>query len=173
MENPPNYDGLVRAGVYESVFRNLILSVKFQDGMELLPMLSNILSDVFTSVQFEEKIDLLVPVPLHWKRRLERGFNQSEKLTKSIAKKNLPINTDLVRIRHTQQQWNLTPAQRRRNVKNAFAVRKGHPFKGKNIGLIDDITTSGATLNECAKTLKQAGANKVFAAVLAVAEPLK
>ena len=60
-------------------------------------------------------------------------------------------------------------AQRRRNVKNAFAVRKGHSFKGKSVALVDDITTSGATLAECAKTLKDAGAHEVLAVVLATA----
>ena len=79
------------------------------------------------------------------------------------------ISTDLVRIRNTQQQWDLTHPQRRRNVKGAFAVRKGHPFNEKTVLLVDDISTSGATLNECAKTLKAAGAKKVYTAVLATA----
>jgi predicted amidophosphoribosyltransferase len=75
----------------------------------------------------------------------------------------------LVRVRHTKQQWDLNSAQRRRNVKGAFGVRKGHLFEDKTVALIDDITTSGATLAECAKTLKQAGARKVIASVLAAA----
>ena len=79
------------------------------------------------------------------------------------------ISTDLVRIRYTKRQFNLTPARRRKNVAGAFAVRKAHNFKDKAICLVDDITTSRATLNECAKILKLAGAKKVNALVLAVA----
>lgn len=72
-------------------------------------------------------------------------------------------------MRYTERQWNLSPAKRKRNVADAFAVRKGHKFSGQTVCLVDDITTSGATLNECAKTLKEAGAQKVFAVVAAVA----
>ena len=79
------------------------------------------------------------------------------------------ISTDLVRCRHTQKQWNLTMAGRKRNVAGAFAVRRGHDFAKRTICLVDDITTSHATLNECARTLKEAGAQNVFAAVAAVA----
>ena len=99
---------------------------------------------------------------------LAAGTN-SDLLAKQIMPENSSIFTDLVRIRNTQQQWDLTHPQRRRNVKGAFAVRKGHPFNEKTVLLVDDISTSGATLNECAKTLKAAGAKKVYTAVLATA----
>jgi len=80
------------------------------------------------------------------------------------------ISTDLVRVRRTKFQPTMTtPAARARNVAGAFAVRKGHSFAGRTICLVDDIKTTGATLNECAKTLKEAGAAKVFGLVLAVA----
>ena len=110
-----------------------------------------------------------MPVPLHWRRQLSRGYNQSLIISKGLERRSAPISTDLVRIRYTQRQWNLSPAGRKRNVAGAFAVRKGHRFSGRTICLVDDITTSGATLNECAKTLKEAGAEKVFAVVVAVA----
>ena len=109
-----------------------------------------------------------MPVPLHWRRRFQRGFNQSALIAKGLTLDNAQFNTDLVRIRYTQQQIELTVAARKRNVEGAFAVRKGHNFKGKNICLVDDVKTTGATLNECAKVLKEAGAGKVFAFVLAV-----
>ena len=101
---------------------------------------------------------------------MKRGFNQSHLLAKNLKLPQIPVSTDLVRIRHTQHQWDLNSAQRKRNVKGAFAVRRGHPFMGKSVALVDDITTSGATLEECAKTLKQAaGAKKVVSVVLATA----
>jgi ComF family protein len=117
----------------------------------------------------KDNIDFFVPVPLHWVRRFARGFNQSLLIAKGLTNSVVPINTDLVRIRYTKRQYHLTHAKRKRNVAGAFAVRRGHEFSGKNVCLIDDITTSRATLNECAKTVKQAGAKKVYALVLAAA----
>ena len=99
-----------------------------------------------------------------------RGYNQSLLIAKRLHFKSAPVNTDLVRIRNTPAQPTMTsPTQRARNVAGAFAVRDGHNFEGKNICLVDDIKTTGATANECAKTLKQAGAEKVYVLVLAVA----
>lgn len=164
-----DYDGLVRVGRYESTLRSMVLSLKFAERTEWASRLSQMLEQSLTSSGMLNDIDFIVPVPLHWRRRLSRGFNQSYMISKGLSKTDIPITTDLVRIRNTQQQWDLTPPQRRRNVKGAFAVRKGHPFSGKNILLVDDISTSGATISECAKTLKQAGARKVIAAVIATA----
>lgn len=164
------FDGIVRAGVYEAAFRQLILDLKFQDATELVSILGRMLADVFGASGLSEKTDVIVPVPLHWRRRLERGFNQSLLLAKALKADRIPISEDLVRVRYTSRQWNLSHAQRRRNVRNAFRVRQGHDFEAKRICLVDDITTSGATLNECAKTLKAAGAAEVYALVLSVAE---
>jgi ComF family protein len=119
---------------------------------------------------FYNEIEFVVPVPLHWSRRLVRGYNQSLVLAKKLEYPTARINTDLVRIRRTKSQPMMaSPAARARNVAGAFAVRRGHEFAGRKICLVDDIKTTGATLNECAKTLKEAGALKVFALVLAVA----
>lgn len=140
------------------------------DRTYLLEPLLNLARDAILRSDFSDSADFIVPVPLHWRRRFQRGFNQSALIAKGLNFGNARFNTDLVRIRYTQQQTELTTAAaRRKNVKGAFAVRKGHNFKGKNICLVDDVKTTGATLNECAKTLKEAGANKVFAFVLAVA----
>jgi competence protein ComFC len=119
---------------------------------------------------FSSEIDLFVPVPLHWLKRLFRGYNQSLLLTKQLKHPSAKISTDLVRVRYTKAQPSMpTPAARAKNVAGAFAVRLDHPLAGRRICLVDDIKTTGATLNECARTLKQAGASKVFALVLAVA----
>jgi ComF family protein len=119
---------------------------------------------------FCNDIELLVPVPLHWSRRLFRGYNQSLLLARRLKHASARIDTDLVRIRPTKLQPAMaTPAARARNVAGAFAVRRRHRFAGRNICLVDDIKTTGATLNECAKTLKEAGAARVYALVLAVA----
>jgi len=163
------FDGIVRAGVYETALRSLILAFKFQQRTEYAPRISRMMTDALTVSGIARSIDYFVPVPLHWRRRLERGYNQALCLSRGICTKSARINTDLVRTRYTRRQWSLTDTQRRTNVKNAFALRHGHPFEGKTICLVDDITTSGATLNECAKVLKQAGAKKVYTIVAAVA----
>ena len=163
-----HFDGIARAGVYDSVLRNLILAFKFQDRTELGGLLRELAESALRGSAFGEEIELFVPVPLHWRRRLERGYNQSHLICKGAAPAGR-VSTDLVRIRYTQRQWNLSPAKRRKNVAGAFAVRRGHKFSGKSVCLVDDITTSHATLNECAKTLKAAGAGKVLACVVAVA----
>jgi ComF family protein len=163
------YDGLARVGSYENAFRSLILALKFNERTERADYLGSLLRQAVMASGFAAQIQMVVPVPLHWRRRLVRGFNQSLLLAKRMRLADARIETDLVRIRNTEQQWDLTPAQRRRNVRGAFAVRKGHPFADKTILLVDDITTSGATIQECAKTIKAAGAAKVYAAVLATA----
>jgi len=163
------WDGMARVGSYADAFRTLILSLKFSERTEWADRLALMLRNAVLAAGFADQVDFLVPVPLHWRRRLQRGFNQSRLLAQKMRLDGPVVQTDLVRIRYTEQQWNLTAPQRRRNVKGAFAVRKGHPFEGKIILLVDDITTSGATLTECSKVLKQAGASKVYTAVLAAA----
>lgn len=143
----------------------------FKNGRtELDSTLSFLANSALSGSGFYNDIELFVPVPLHWSRRLLRGYNQSLVLASRLNHPAAKISTDLARIRYTKFQPTMaSPAARARNVAGAFAVRKGHNFTGRNICLIDDIKTTGATLNECAKTLKQAGASKVFALVLAVA----
>lgn len=163
------FDGIARAGAYSDSLRDMILSLKFHDRTELDRHLCALADAALQGSIFKDQIDFLVPVPLHWARRLKRGFNQAVIIARGLKHPSAVINTDLVRIRYTKRQWNLTPAKRKRNVAGAFAVRRDHQFFDSTVCLVDDITTSRATLNECAKTLKQVGAKKVFALVLAVA----
>jgi ComF family protein len=164
------FDRIARVAVYDGTMRSLILRFK-NSGTELRDFLSQMAFSLLQAAPFRDDIDLLVPVPLHWTRRLKRGYNQSYLIAGKLKNKaKLDISTDLLRIRRTKQQsLKVTPASRAANVKNAFAVRPDHNFTGRNICLIDDIKTTGATLNECARTLKTAGARNVYALVLAVA----
>ncbi len=164
-----HFDGMARAGVYTDALQRMILA--FKNGRSELDALLGRLADAaFQGSAFYEKIDLLVPVPLHWTRRLSRGYNQSHLIAKRLTAPTARIGTDLVRVRRTKPQpAAATAAARARNVKDAFAVRPDHRFAGKTVCLIDDIKTTGATLNECARTLKEAGVTQVYALVLAVA----
>ena len=164
-----HFDRIARVGIYEQTLRQMILS--FKNGRTELDSVLGFLTDsALQGSDFSNDIELFVPVPLHWTRRFTRGYNQSYILIRKMTNMTAKISTDLVRIRRTKAQpAMISPAARQRNVAGAFAVRSGHNFKGRNVCLVDDIKTTGATLNECAKTLKQAGALKVFALVLAVA----
>lgn len=164
-----HFDGIARSGVYGQSLRNMILA--FKNGRtELDSTLARLARSALQGSGFFDEIELLVPVPLHWSRRLARGYNQSHVLARRLKHPEAKISTDLVRMRRTKAQPTMaSPAARARNVAGAFAVRYRHNFTGRRICLVDDIKTTGATLNECAKVLKQAGASTVFALVLAVA----
>jgi ComF family protein len=114
-------------------------------------------------------VDTIIPVPLHKKRLRQRGFNQALVLARKFfpqeQKKIVPLA--LWRYAWTQPQTGLNRAARKRNVKNAFAVRQPDKIKDKRILLIDDVFTTGATVNECARTLNRNGAQKVYVLTLA------
>ncbi len=164
-----HFDRIARGGVYREALQKMILAFK-KGKTELDSVLGFLANSALQGSGFYNDIEFFVPVPLHWSRRLFRGYNQSLVLTKKLEHPSAGINTDLVRIRRTKSQPAMaSPAARAKNVAGAFAVRYGHQFTGRNVCLVDDVKTTGATLNECARTLKQAGASKVFALVLAVA----
>lgn len=114
------------------------------------------------------KIDYIVPIPLHRKRLETRGYNQAEIIAEALAKRTgLPVRKKLLkRKRNTKPQKDLSPGERQKNIKGAFSVN-GDPGE-ENILLIDDIYTTGATIDEAAGTLKRAGAKKIYFLVVAI-----
>jgi ComF family protein len=121
------------------------------------------------------EIDAVMPVPMHWSRRVWRGANSPEVLAATIAGRlRIPsVSHLLVRRRRTIPQASLSPGRRRANVRGAFAVHPHKDLVGSHVLLVDDILTTGATLNEAAKTLRKAGCREVSVAVLARAEGLQ
>ena len=109
-------------------------------------------------------------MPLHKSRYRERGFNQSEIVAEEVSKiTDLSVlKNALKRKKNTKDQTNLSPQQREENVKGAFVVTQPEMINGKKIILVDDVITTGATLNECARMLKQAGAEKILGTTIAV-----
>jgi ComF family protein len=118
------------------------------------------------------QIDLIVPIPLHQLKKAERGFNQSSYIAKGIGKILHVTSSDRVvkRIKYTESQTTMTLNERAENISGAFRIRNKNGIKGKNILLIDDVITTGATISECGKILLEAGANKIYAASVAVAD---
>jgi ComF family protein len=117
----------------------------------------------------EMKADVIVPMPLHWLRRLQRGYNQSEALARAMAKRlGVPCKPScLRRIRYTAQQQQKSAAARRENVRNAFFAPPRAGLRDKTILLVDDVLTTGSTANDAARALRAAGAKRVVVAVLA------
>ena len=164
-----HFDSIARGGIYSQALQEMILALK-KGRTELVSIISFLNNSTLEGSSFYNDIELFVPVPLHWSRRLARGYNQSLLLAKKLKHPKAKISNNLIRIRRTKLQPAMaSPTARAKNVAGAFAVRRRNNFDNRRICLVDDIKTTGATLNECAKTLKDAGASKVFALVLAVA----
>ena len=122
----------------------------------------------------KENYDCIISVPLHKTKVRERGYNQSEFLVKGLSKQlNIPYLFDsLIRHRYTKSQTKLTLVQREKNIQDAFTLNTSYidKLKDKNIILLDDVITTGATVNECIKVLRDSGADKIFTVSLAMAE---
>ncbi|MCX6796655.1 MAG: phosphoribosyltransferase family protein [Candidatus Falkowbacteria bacterium] len=185
----PNYllDGLLIAGDYDNRLLNeLITKLKYHFLKDIAPVLGNYLVQFLSTLpnqqlilklkagdsQLKENCSannlIIIPVPLSSRRQRWRGFNQATEIAAIVALQlDLPLEkNNLVRIKHRRAQAKLNEEQRKINVNNCFRWQ-GNNLAGKNILLVDDVATTGATLNECAKILKQNGAGKVWGLVAA------
>lgn len=163
------FDRAYCATTYNDVSKKCICLLKYGGKTRLAKPLADTISDFAQKHIRAEEVDLVVPVPLHPAKLRERQFNQSELLAAYLAKRmDRPLAANGVkRIKYTLPQTDLKREERFKNMRGAFLVKKTHPFSDKRILLIDDVFTTGATLNECAKALKSAGAGKVTALTLA------
>ena len=150
------FDAAYSFGTYEGVLRKLIHLYKYGKVKTLARPLSGLLAQALPR---DEAFDAAVPVPLYWRRRLQRGFNQAELLARGLSRRTgIPVVRALGRLRPTPAQAGLSNSARRQNVSQAFRARG---VQGKRILLIDDVMTTGATAASCAAALKQAGARRV------------
>lgn len=165
------------AGRYDGALRTLVHLFKYQGWDHLAGALGHLLWIVFLSHWNPEAVDVVVPVPLHPKRLRHRGFNQSRQLIRLWPKLAFDQGLDfaedkikpswLLRRRYTALQTGLDRQQREANVKNAFVLKKGVQVDGRRILLVDDVLTTGATAQACARVLKQSGAARVDLLTLA------
>lgn len=161
------YDQIKVVFKYDDFSKNLILKFKHGDKIQLAKFFSNIMTPKIKS--FKNNFDYILPVPIHWKRYLKRQYNQSYLLARLLAHKNNIKIADkkLVRIKNTIMQHGNIQI-REKNVKDAFTI-KSNVFCNKNVLLIDDVVTTGSTVNECARVLKEEGKASTVSA-LAIAK---
>lgn len=159
------FDHAASFGLYEGSLRSLIHLYKYSGMKPLSRQLAGYLEHI---VPDEQVFDAIVPVPLHWRKRWERGFNQSELLARHLSEsRGIPVLDALRRKRSTATQAALASAGRRRNVAGAFEVKLAAKLAGKKLLLIDDVMTTGATASACASVLKRGGATSVSLLTLA------
>lgn len=151
------------AVLYEGLVKDCIHDFKYNSCTYLAGTLAQLMIDFAQNFMDMTEIDALASVPLHWRKLRQRGYNQAELLCKKLSSAfNIPIiYKGLGRIKDVLSQTELQRNERIDNVKDIFRVTKPHNFIGKRILLIDDVFTTGATLNECSKAIKEAGACKV------------
>ncbi len=168
-------DGLIWIAPYQNqTIRKMIHSFKYEFAKDLAKtlaslMIKTILTSELINLFSPKKSWLIVPIPIQNKKLKERGFNQAELLAREISNQTkIPFETKiLIKIKNTPSQTTLQEEERRKNVKNVFSVKNSNLIKNKNIVLVDDVVTTGATLDEAAKTLKSAGAKMIWGLALA------
>ena len=175
LAHPPAYTRARAAVRYDAVARQLVLAFKYADRMDFAPMMGRWMARAGHELLAEA--DALVPVPLHWRRLWARRFNQAAALCGAISQiSGVPVLPDtLRRVRATPQQVGLSKTERAENVQGAFRVPDGEKanVKSRRIVLVDDVLTSGATVDTCARALLRAGAARVDVLVFArVVAPL-
>jgi len=170
--HPPSFDAARAALIHDGPGRNLIHAFKYTNKIHLRRPLALLTARSLADFVASCDPGLIVPVPLHVRRLRGRGFNQAILLGEVLAREwGIPLHRQLMqRIRWTEPQINLTAEQRRDNVKGAFSVRDAAAVAGKRVLLVDDVFTTGSTVEECAKMLKKSGAGHV--AVVTVARAL-
>jgi ComF family protein len=169
-QNPGYHFEYIRSvGTYEGILKDLIRKYKYQHRDYLDRLFGTMLADVVVSDPGLGSADVVVPVPIHWFKKVKRGYNQSELLANILAERlNKPLVKDMLsRTRYTRAQVRLKREERIANVQGCFTCHNTAVFHKKSVLVVDDVCTTAATLEECAKILRRAGASKVYGITLA------
>lgn len=161
-KRPPSVDISIVPLLYQDAVQHFIQQFKFERRLEFGPCLAELMLTTLQQLPEDSLPDAIVPVPLHHKRVRQRGYDQTLEVGRLLAKRlNRPLLEQAIeRVKFTAPLHGLKPAQRRKVIRNAFAVKQPLP---KHIALLDDVMTTGSTLYECARTAKQAGVDVVQA----------
>jgi competence protein ComFC len=163
------FDSLSVLFSYEGIIKKSLQNFKFHDKPAYFRAYASLLVERIRKDTNLDKVDMLMAVPLHRSRLISRGYNQSRLISRYIARQTgkPDMSKIIVRTRKTEVQSKVAGPHREANVLNAFRVKCNDRIKGKTILIIDDILTTGSTINECCRVLKEAGAKTVHAAVVA------
>ena len=166
LKTDPAYDRSLAAWTYQNPVTGLIQRFKFSGDLAAGRLLAELYAEHLESQLTGPRPELMIPVPLHWRRQWRRGFNQAELIARDLSGTlKIPWQSALQRTRHTPTQSELPARSRTGNVARAFRCRVNQV--PKHVALIDDVMTTGATLNECARVLKRHGSQRVDIWVLA------
>ena len=169
----PRFDFAISYGSYDGALRRLLHLLKYEQLRPAADALGGKLAEAITKQGItSDSPVLIVPVPLHKSKQRQRGFNQTELLAKSALKQldgsRFELHTgNLRRVRPTVSQTGLTRHQRRENMRGAFVVTSPHRVRDRAVLIVDDVYTTGTTLNECARVLRAGGAKQVIVATVA------
>jgi len=172
----PRFARVYRLGSYAGCLRKAVRDLKYHRKLRLRGRLTALLAERIradrSAYEAPVDFDFVLPIPMHWLRRLGRGFDHARSIASGLARQlHLPMGCELIRVRNTPPQVRLSRTRRMENVRGAFAIRDPAAVAGANVLLVDDVTTTGATANEAARALLDARAASVTLAVLAKAEP--
>lgn len=169
LSDRPHFDKAVSALAYDDSSKKMILEFKNADATYLVEQFAKLM---YKAAALDiESSDIIIPVPIHFFKRLKRKYNQSELLAKYLSKvSGVEYEPRILnKIKQTSPQEGLSGAERRKNVQGSFGINKRYQdlLENKNVLLVDDVFTTGSTVNECAKILKEHGAKKVKVVTLA------
>ena len=165
----PHFDRALSAARYQGPLQEIMRNFKYRKGLWTGDDIAQLLLACVNSHFDVDEVDAVAFVPLYPARQRQRGYNQAEVLAAAVAhrlRKPL-LRRCLARVRPTPSQTGLTAKARASNVENAFKVRRPGHVQGRSVLLVDDVMTTGATVNECARVLKKAGASRVWVATVA------
>lgn len=161
--NLDNLDLCYYSAYYNRFLKTILHDFKFNDKSYLYRPLGELLLETIDSNSLDKEIDIIYYIPLHRRKKATRGYNQSELVASYVSKKlSIPISHKLKKVKSTKEQHRLSKIERQTNLIDSFKLKNGEEVSGKTVLLIDDLITTGSTLDECATLLKEAGAKKVI-----------
>ncbi len=164
----PRLDNLVRIGPYDDATASIVRAFKYGGRDELDIYLGDLLAEVIELADWFESADALICVPTHWRHSIGRKFYAPQVLARATSRAvGIPLVSLLRRTEAGPHQFDVSRAKRMENIRGKFAMRRRVGVRGARICVIDDVSTTGSTLNECARVLKEAGAVAVYGAVIA------
>ena len=170
--NPlPRFAEVIRLGPYARPLRSVVQALKYRRQEAMVARRGEVLAAGVQAKCADRAVEVVVAVPMHWRRRIGRGCDHARLLGESVAKNiSVPLGSELVRVRNTPPQVHLPRTRRIENMRGAFVASDKRSLAGAHVLLVDDVTTTGATANEAAKALLKGGADRVSLAVVAKAE---